>query len=461
MKTRSIMVTYLILFSIISSYAQESPLKKELSQEEKIFGLSLIWKEASYNFAHFEQVPELDWDQAYQKYIPEVLSAESTVEYYNVLIRFCALLRDGHTRIFPPEEYRDYHDEPKVRIINIQKQAIVTDVGESLRDMIPSGSRIMKVSGTPIDDYLINNKFPYISGSTEDILWEVGILTLLKGKKGTKVDITCLTPVGETKDIELVRNSTDVKENWVKAKDKKRQGFEFKQLDDGIAYVALNTFSDSEIIDDFKGILPELRKSKGLIIDLRKNGGGESDIGYAVLQHLIEKPVLTFKWKTREHRASYKAWGKWTSEFPPEELETISEERKEYLRHYKGTACYEGASDTIFPSDETKVIIPMVVLIGKLTASAAEDYLVAVDSVKRAVFVGEKTAGFTGTPLIFDLPGGGFALINTSQEMYPDGRAMRYGIRPDIEVKPTVRDIIEGKDPVLERGIAILDEQVR
>ena len=45
--------------------------KNDLSDEEKIYGLSLLWKEADYNFAHFDSVPDLDWDKTYQKYIPQ------------------------------------------------------------------------------------------------------------------------------------------------------------------------------------------------------------------------------------------------------------------------------------------------------------------------------------------------------------------------------------------------------
>ena len=60
-----------------------------LSDVEKLYGLSLFWKEASYNFAFFDQVPDLDWDKTYREYIPKVLATESTAEYYKVLQRFC------------------------------------------------------------------------------------------------------------------------------------------------------------------------------------------------------------------------------------------------------------------------------------------------------------------------------------------------------------------------------------
>jgi carboxyl-terminal processing protease len=220
----------------------------------------------------------------------------------------------------------------------------------------------------------------------------------------------------------------------------------------------LNSFANSEIVADFEKILPDLKGQRGVIIDLRRNGGGESDIGYAILKYFIDRPVLTFKWKTREHRAAYKAWGKWTSEMPPEDLANLDEERKEYLEHYRGAAWIEGQPDTIYPVSAGGAIGPIVVLTGPLTASAAEDFLVALDSYEPAVFIGRRTAGFTGTPLVLDLPGGGIVLINTTIEMFPDGVEITNGIKPDIEIEPTMQDVIDGKDAALERARSFLKD---
>ena len=91
----------------------------KLTTEEKIFGLSVLWKEAGYNFAHFDHIPNLDWDKTYQEFIPRVLSTKSTEEYYQVLKQFYALLNHHHTLIIPPQEIRENVDEPKLKIINI------------------------------------------------------------------------------------------------------------------------------------------------------------------------------------------------------------------------------------------------------------------------------------------------------------------------------------------------------
>src|SRR5688572_26488808 len=72
-----------------------------ISDADKLYGLSLFWKEASYNFAYFDK-SNINWDSAYQAFIPQVLATKNTYEYYRVMERFCALLKDGHTNIYFP-----------------------------------------------------------------------------------------------------------------------------------------------------------------------------------------------------------------------------------------------------------------------------------------------------------------------------------------------------------------------
>ena len=51
--------------------------------------------------------------------------------------------------------------------------------------------------------------------------------------------------------------------------------FEFKMLERGVGYVALNTFMDPAVVTAFEEALPTLRGCSRLILDLRKNMGGQ------------------------------------------------------------------------------------------------------------------------------------------------------------------------------------------
>jgi C-terminal processing protease CtpA/Prc len=97
------------------------------------------------------------------------------------------------------------------------------------------------------------------------------------------------------------------------------------------------------------------------------------------------------------------------------------------------------------------------VLTGPRTFSAAEDFVVSFDAMKRGMLVGQRTAGSTGQPLFFDLPGGGTARICVKRDTYPDGRAfVGIGIPPQIEVEPTVADIRAGRDPGIAAAVKAL-----
>ena len=52
-----------------------------LTVDERVYTLSYLWKEAEYNFAFWAELPELDWDAEYKKYLPLVINARSDLEY--------------------------------------------------------------------------------------------------------------------------------------------------------------------------------------------------------------------------------------------------------------------------------------------------------------------------------------------------------------------------------------------
>ena len=95
-------------------------------------------------------------------------------------------------------------------------------------------------------------------------------------------------------------------------------------------------------------------------------------------------------------------------------------------------AWYEGGAYKFEPVEGRLIYAPLVILIDHPTASAAEDFLIFLDSGKRAVLVGRPTFGSTGQPLPFELPGGGSAKVCSKRDTYPDGRDfVGYGVQPD------------------------------
>lgn len=235
-----------------------------------------------------------------------------------------------------------------------------------------------------------------------------------------------------------------------------------------VAYVALNSFEDPKIDSLFIAQLPELYKAKALIIDLRYNGGGSSTIATEILKYLSNDSVFYgARNTTREHIATYKAWGNYFSD-----KDTLTDKPDWGMTKQEITKFYLMANNSYyfkFPYEPEKinlkakrVVVPTVLLIGHSTASAAEDFLIKADNQKHMVKIGQKTYGSTGQPLMFDLPGGGSARVCTKQDTYPDGREfVGYGIKPDIEILPSLKDHINKSDPALTKAIEYLKQKLK
>ncbi len=419
----------------------------DLSDSDKLFGLSLIWQEANYNFAFFDQVPELDWDSAYRVFVPRVLATESTYDYYQQLKRFVALLEDGHTSVWLNAPAGQFESYPWVLTRNVQGQVLVDNVGRSLQSEIPIHSVIETIDGEPAAERAIRERGPYTFASTEHDRIDRVLSAALYGPPDRTLRITYVTPAGARREATLKRDRRTREDEWVLPTRSTRPRFEFRWLDDEIAYVTVNTFNDAGVVEDFEAALPELYRAKALVVDIRKNGGGNSNNGYRIAAYLTDDTLQTSAWKTREHVAAYKAWGRFT---------------ERYQDYNQMKAWRDGGTHgAVPPAEGRRLIVPTVVLQEHATFSAAEDFLVAIEAIPQITTMGRPSGGSTGQPLTLDLPGGGRANICSKRDTYPDGRDfVGIGIAPDVFVEPTVGDVQQGRDPALDRAVELLRSQL-
>jgi C-terminal processing protease CtpA/Prc len=417
-----------------------------LTDAEKLYGLSLIWQEANYNFAYFDHVPALDWDSAYRAAIPAVLRTPSTFAYYEELEQFIALLGDGHTNVSLPSalQRRYVRSYPWVLTHRVAGRVLVRNVGTALAARLPIGSEIVAVDGGPVLDYAATRVVPRIAASTDHDRWDRAVADLLIGPAVEPVRIAWITPDGRRGDTLLARDRRTREDAWVQPIPDRTPRVEVRWLANGIVHVAVNTFNDSLVVPEFEALLPELRRARGLILDVRRNGGGNSGYADRIAAWLTDDTLRTQRWHTREHVASYKAWGRGGAQ--------------RYADYAAMRAWRDGGSHgDIAPADGARLTMPTVVLLDHATFSAAEDFLVAIDAIPHVTFVGRPSGGSTGQPLVFELPGGGRARICTKRDTYPDGREfVGVGVRPDVLVEPTVEDVRAGRDVMLARAAALL-----
>jgi len=441
-----------------------NPSKTQLSVEERLYGLSKFWSEVNYNFAFFHQVPDLDWDFEYQKLIPEITKPQSDYKYYQKLRKFCALLNDGHTNIYLPNELRKKEVYPPVRLKMLENKVIVTNIADSLEHMLPVGTEITHVNDSEVKEYLKKEVIPYISASTAYIKQNNAAGDLLKGVEGRMYTLRTRTYQGQVKEVKLICNKNS-NINWVKKRPRWKLT-ETDTLDDNIFYISLNSFRNPKVIDEFEKHLGSIKKSNGLIIDLRKNGGGNSSNGYGIIKYLTDKSFVTSTWATREHRGSYKAWGIGNVGYREEARHAKGNHLNDWERtawqYAKGIKWYVSNPDTITPSDSIYLDLPIVVLMGNNTASAAEDFLIAASDIENITTMGQHSFGSTGQPLMIDMPGGGRARICTKKDTYPNGdEFVGYGIKPDILIEETIGELITSNDRTLVAARKLLKRKIQ
>lgn len=411
--------------------------KENLSNEEKIAGLSKFWSEVKYNFVNFHLVPELDWDKTYLEYIPKVLATNSTLDYYKTLMEMCSKLKDAHTNVYTPDELdNEFYARPLIRTRLVEDKVLIIDIyDESLKQNgLAIGQEVVEIDGIPVKEYAEKNVKPYQSASTpQDLQTRLYEYALFSGSLKSPLNLTLRDPKGNLLKKTIFRVSLEERGKKIPF-----SAFEFKMLPENVAYVALNTFGNNYPAEMFAKNFPEISKADSLIIDLRNNGGGNSGVGYSVLSYLINQSFKGSKWYTREYHPTYRAWSR------PEKT-------------FGSESAYEYKIDEIqkIRGEKTEPFLkPVIVLTSPRTFSAAEDFLVAFKPLKRGLVIGEPSGGSTGQPLVITLPGGGTARICSKHDTFPDGTSfVGVGIFPDIAVAPKISDMINGKDTVLEAAL--------
>jgi carboxyl-terminal processing protease len=149
---------------------------------------------------------------------------------------------------------------------------------------------------------------------------------------------------------------------------------------------------------------------RGLILDLRSNGGGLVRVETTIAGYFLPRGA---------------------------DLGRSVEQRKTIRRST--------------PPSPTRYEGPMVVLIGPRTASAAEVTAAVLRFHRRASLVGGETAGAALTARSYKLPDGGLIDVAIADYFTPDGRRLEgVGVKPDLPVVQTLDAIRAGRDLPLE-----------
>ena len=409
----------------------DTPFKPQISDEEKIAGLSKLWSEVKYNFVFPERLAQIDWDNLYLKYIPKVIATKSTYDYYRVLAELCARLRDSHTNVYPAPELFGFVGL-QTRLIEGRLMVLQVWDPELHNQGIEPGMELVEIDGQPFREFATRNVAPYQSASTsQDLEVRTFEYFLLFGAAGQRVQLALRNAAGQRITRTVRRKSN----KEVGALRPRAPGFEFRVLPGNIGYVALNSFEENSVADQFVAAFDKIAKTSALILDVRDNGGGNSSVGMRILTTLIDKPLPLEFWQTRDYKPIFRAWG-------------------------RPIAMVSAPGGDLEPDPAHHYTNPVIVLTSSRTFSAAEDFLVAFDESRRGVIVGQPSAGSTGQPLNFKLPGGGSGRVCTWRGTYSNGKQfLGIGVQPQTVVVPTLQDFRARRDAALDTAVAHLKQR--
>lgn len=450
----------ILLFSRVpASSAATSPdvfKNPVVTREERVFGLVTVYSTAKQHFGCFDKLPKLDWDKTFMEYLPLVEKDQSLYDYYRVLQRFSSILEDGHTNVYFPKSVQQELDTLPIRVDVVEGKWIVAGrvpTEEVMKEDIPKGSLLESIEGMPPDKYYADKFYPYIAAGREQAK-RVQLASQASYPKDTKVSVVLRYPDGSSHQRVLKANRWTVK--WTDDHVAKYAlpwsygpGFSSREPEPGILYIAFRSCdgaSEKKLVD-----LLESRKlnwPKGVILDLRANPGGNTPMN--CIRHLLSEPT---KW--------YEALSRWSMSYMDAQTRGSSEsDALEWLKNQgMPKQCTPGWYNMGWDKDTTTPASvhysgPLAILAGPTTGSAAEDVVAVLQQAGRAKIIGDRTAGVTGQPLSFDLPGGGTGRVCTMKCRYTDGREFQgVGCEPDILVTPTIKGIEEGRDEVLDAAL--------
>jgi len=193
-----------------------------------------------------------------------------------------------------------------------------------------------------------------------------------------------------------------------------------EMLDDGIGYVQITTFGD-RTTPELRAALTDLmaQNPKGLVIDLRNNGGGYLETSVEVASEFINEGVILYEQYGDGKRNTFEALG--------------------------------GGQATE---------VPLVVLVNQGTASASEIVAGAIQDHERGKLVGVTTYGKGSVQNWVPLSNNqGAVRVTIAKWLTPNGRHIHgVGLSPDFEVEITEEDFQADRDPQLDKAIEILLE---
>ena len=312
------------------------------------------------------------------------------------------------------DQYSAYYDKKETKELTESLDGSFSGIGAVMTQDASSGvitiTRVYddspaKKAGIKTGDILYRVEEKTVTGKDLD-----KVVSWIKGKKGTKVNLTLLR--GTNSDMIKVTATRDVINV---------ETVKYKVLENQIGYISISEF-DSVTGAQFAKALKQLQKKniEGLVVDLRNNPGGSLSTVCDILDSILPKGLIVY------------------------------------------TKDKNGKKEEYTSDEKHRLNLPMSVLVNGQSASASEIFAGAVQDYGKAEIIGTQTYGKGVVQNLFDLKDGTCVKLTTSEYFTPKGRNIDgKGITPDVKIEYKYNAKDPKADNQLDKAVSVVKDKIK
>lgn len=388
--------------------AQEGVTPEQFTQD-----FDYLWSQLRDDYAYFDR-KETDWGRVREFYRPRASGVGSRREFVTLLERVLEELYDPHTHL-------KVNTRRSTRLIPtgldvwaewVGGRAVITQLraGFSAEQAgLRVGMEILNIDGAPAAE-AVGRRLGVALRKDSEAARGWALRALLAGTRDARRVVKARGAGGAEATFELDLPGHRTVDNYQAA-----QKVERRVLKGGLGYIKINDLGSGETVAEFDAALEELRATRGLIIDLRATqSGGNTSVAEPIMGRLTAR-------RAAYQRGAPRRGGAWTREVSP-----------------RGPWTYAA---------------PLVVLVGRWTASMGEGMAVGLDGMGGATVVGTRMAGLNGAVFDLELPNTKIKLNYAAEKLFHVDGTPREEFVPPVLVK------LSGErkgDAILEEGIRVL-----
>lgn len=351
-----------------------------------------LWQTLADRYAFFEE-KATDWDRVRVAYRPLARTVNSRDDFALIVRRVLAELYDSHTSMsgdwpglverLQPFDVLVKAEHGRARVIAVRQGNAAGVAGVAVDDLI------LSVDGNPIPVAKARH-MPTCLSRPDPAAEASALNTAVSGYRA------------QPRRFEVERDGRihriDVP---VAAPSQPEADLSHGRLEGGIGYIRIASFADMATIAAFDEALSQMRDAPGLILDVRRNGGGDTAVARPIMGRFITEQMPYALMRRREGRGLGPAW-------------------TEYVEP-RGPFTFAG---------------PVVVLTDTWSASMAEGFPMGMRSLGRGRIVGERMMGLGAAVFPLRLDRTGIELQYSGEPVYAIDGSPRWTLKPDVETTP-------------------------